>query len=891
MELHSAFLVFLVLNTFLFGTVCLSNVFTTTSTKLDIIRNVPIKVNYGRATKLTGQHLKIKYEKGSMCKISVLKVNPFSSRIGAFVPSVFPCDFDAAAVHYQHFGSMSQSVEKIKLQVRVDTEDDTYLKSFHFTVNIGLYEPFEILKRVENLVVDEIGGLSEPFSENVIGLRYDPVKYNCRVRFLATSNGPPFYGSLVNSSDPNGLGKVDNFKDIPCKDFHDGNLRYAHQRSRRTSNRDYLPFVVELYDKVSSLRVKREFVQIPVRIRRAPENQPPIVNYNDASYSLQVDQLVLTALTPSVLCVEDRETDSDSIVFNITQEYEETDGFLVHTDDPSTPVRTFFQKDVKDLKIAYKASEQLTNTQRMQPIYMEARDSYGAASARFYVIIVIKPMNSFAPRVIRNEVLSMFEGQSRVISRDTLSVRDPDNEAEVEIRVAAGLKNGRLERFGRSVTKLSVSDITERRVRYVHDGSDTISDNIVFHISDGKHSVQVLFVVLIVPRDDRAPQLTYNTGLNVKEGETKMIGQFQLSASDVDSDDTKVTYKIIRSPSAGRIVYRQSDTPPDFADRTRQWQHSSESYERPVVEFTQVDVILGRIFYGHSGAEVFQDMFTFRLIDNAPEPNQSGIKTFIIVVEPVDDLAPTLFPGCPLSMVTREDQSGVFTKKSLRFIDGDSSDEEITYKVTLQPFFTKTAASAGKLYVSKDGRSEVADSFTQKYVNHFKVRYVPSLGFNSIANSKSSPADNKVLFKFDVTDTAGNLVSHQNFSIDLIAVKNKPPTYQANILSVKTGGRSSITLATLNAQDTDNTHEELSFIVKRLPTSGALVNSQSLLNVGSSISLVDIRRGKVAYLHAVSGGGDDDVTDDVIKFMLTDGVNMVGAQLRISKLHLLGFFN
>ena len=44
--------------------------------------------------------------------------------------------------------------------------------------------------------------------------------------------------------------------------------------------------------------------------------------------------------------------------------------------------------------------------------------------------------------------------------------------------------------------------------------------------------------------------MTYNTGLNVKEGETKMIGQFQLSASDIDSDDTKVTYKIIKTPSA-----------------------------------------------------------------------------------------------------------------------------------------------------------------------------------------------------------------------------------------------------------------------------------------------------------------------------------------------------
>jgi len=837
---------------------------------LEILNNTGINVNYGRATELTENNLKVRYEKTNMCTITVVKVNPFSSRIGTFIPSEFPCDFKAGSVYYQHFGSTSRNKETVKLQVRVDTEQETILKPVEFTVNIGLYEPFDILKHVENLVVDEVGGLSESFSDTIIGFRYDNSKQLCRVRFLPAHKGPPFYGSLVNVSDPDSFGHISNSNDISCAELLSGNLRYVHQRSRRTSNRDYLPFVVELHKKSTLSLQKREYIQIPVRIRRAPENQPPIVDYDGASYSLQVDQLVLTALTSSVIRVEDRETDAESIVFNITQVYGPGDGYLVHTDDSSVPVRTFYQRDVTELKIAYKPSGKLSSSQKMQSIYMEARDSYGAASPRFYIIILIKPMSSFAPRVVRNELLTMFEGQSRLISRDVLSIRDPDNEGDVIIRVSNGLRNGRLEMLGKSVTEITVPDINGKRVRYVHDGSDTASDNIVFHISDGKHDLEVLFVIMIVPKDDQPPQLTYNTGLTLDEGDTKMITQFQLSASDVDSDDTKTTYTILDAPSVGKIICRQSQKPKDYESGKQNWTMLNNYYERSAEEFTQVDIILGRIFYRHSGAEVFQDTFTFRLSDNADVPNQSGIKSFIITIDPIDDLSPEPYPGCTFTLDVARNRPGTFTKQSLRYTDGDSSDEEIRYTLLSQPYFEDTRNNAGNLYITRNGHSEVTDSFTQKHINHFKIKYVPHSNFNDNTT--------KVLFNFDVCDPPGNRRPNQTFTIRLNTAKNMPPSYETHVLSVMEKEFSPITIAHLNARDEDSDRDVLAFIIKKLPLYGSLTVNGIMQSVGSSISLTDIHEDSVVYLH--SGGHGN---NDVVKFVLTDQINMVALQLRISE--------
>lgn len=845
-----------------------SSISATKNAVLKIIKDTVVSVNFGRAVMLESKHLQIQHNtKGAKCQVSVLQNNADASMVvGTLIPSVFPCTFKPNAVYYQHYGSMSRSVEVINLQARVDTEQDTTITPFTLTVSVELYKPFEILKNVENLLVDEIGGLSEPLSTSVINFRYNNKRQNCKVRFLPINNGPPYYGSLVNASVANINALALKYRDISCSDFLKGNIRYVHRRSERSANRDYLPLVIEVYDKKTTKMEIQEYVQVPVRIRRAPDNQPPIVNYNEATYSLQVDQMVLTALTPAVLKVEDRETDPDAIIFNITQVYKEQDGFLVHTDDPSVPVRTFYQKDIEDLKIAFKASDNLSTSQRMQQIWMEARDSYGAKSAPFYIIVVIKPTNSFAPQVIRNEKLTMFEGQSRAITREVLNIRDPDNESEVTIVVTSGLNNGRLEMLGIRVDQFTIKDIDSGSLRYVHDGSDTYTDNIVFRISDGKHTLEILFIILIIPQDDQAPRLKYNTGLTLTEGELKIIDQFHLSATDVDSDDTKVKYQIAKHPSTGSIVYRQSTTPENLNEG---WSYIDDNFEKNVSKFYQTDVILGKIFYRHSGNEQFHDYFTLYLLDEVP--NRSGLKTFIINIKSVDDLPPVLQDDCTLTLRTEEGTPVAFSKQTLSYTDGDSIDPELTYKITRQPYFLHLSTSrtrAGKIVAAHDHSKEIQD-FTQSHVNYFKVHFIPS-------NVEIGNLSKTILFHFDVTDGNGNAIRNQTFQILVSPVNNKPPTFITSLLIVQQGGRKNITTSYLNAYDKDTNSSDVSFLLKRQPKQGIVVYKGSKLQLGGAVQFVDISQGHLQYVHDGIETGNDD-----IKFMLSDQRHMGPATLQI----------
>ena len=112
--------------------------------KIDILVKKDIKVPYGRSVALKAEHLAIRYDKTGHCKITVLKNDPFSSRIGSIIPSQFPCDFQPTTIFYQHYGSMTSLNEKVKLQIQLDTQKETIARQIHLNVNVIFDKPLEI---------------------------------------------------------------------------------------------------------------------------------------------------------------------------------------------------------------------------------------------------------------------------------------------------------------------------------------------------------------------------------------------------------------------------------------------------------------------------------------------------------------------------------------------------------------------------------------------------------------------------------------------------------------------------------------------------------------------------------------------------------------------------
>ena len=68
-------------------------------------------------------------------------------------------------------------------------------------------------------------------------------------------------------------------------------------------------------------------------------------------------------------------------------------------------------------------------------------------------------------------------------------IADEDNLSDVTICVQYGLKHGVLDIAG-GTSAFSVADLRSGAVRYIHDGSDSLTDNIIFKVTDGRNEVR-----------------------------------------------------------------------------------------------------------------------------------------------------------------------------------------------------------------------------------------------------------------------------------------------------------------------------------------------------------------------------------------------------------------
>lgn len=86
--------------------------------------------------------------------------------------------------------------------------------------------------------------------------------------------------------------------------------------------------------------------------------------------------------------------------------------------------------------------------------------------------------------------LKLLEGERlRISSRDSLQLADEDNPKSVKVTVEHGLRHGELA-IPDSRDYFTIDDLDRGRVVYIHDGSNTLTDNIIFKASDGKNEVR-----------------------------------------------------------------------------------------------------------------------------------------------------------------------------------------------------------------------------------------------------------------------------------------------------------------------------------------------------------------------------------------------------------------
>lgn len=828
-----------------------------------LVANNGIRVPFGRSVSIDPiNDLVLQVRPGDKCTITVLDSDPLSQKPGQLSPKKFPCEFGPSDVKYSHFGSRSPSKDRVRLQLRYDSQTDTVIIPFMMEVEV-MFTQLEILIKNMPLTVEKLLDMSNPIDKKILEFAYDRNLYQCKVTSLAGPGVLPRYGKLV---DDGKLGKM-----VDCDDLTRMNIRYRHTFRERSPNRDYVPMFVELLDKEGNV-LKQEFFQIMVRIKEGEENTAPKPSFV-AMMMMEVDQFVMTAITPDMLAAEDVESALDDLIFNITSPLSFEEGYIVSTDDRNLPITSFYQSDIRDLKIAYKPPSEDSNSERLFQIEFVVVDTEGAVSDPFAFMIVVKPMNTLAPVVTRNTGQLLYEGQSRPLSTlQNLQISDEDNLNDVQVTVIDGLRHGQLTVIGSRNKFFTPADLDQGAVIYQHDGSDTYSDNIIFRMTDGKHEVEFLFPITVVPTDDEPPIINANTGLILFKNQMMLISTSMLSAADIDSEDSTITF-IIEAPYSviGEVLLRQSDAPEDPS--TWRFNSEDEMYEKAVTEWLQQDITDGKLFYRHIGphnTQAITDQFIFRVQDDNDPPNQSGESSFIIKIFPVDDIPPELYPGTTLQLTVHEYQLTVFRKKFLRYTDLDSDDRDLKYTITQPPTDTdeNSPGILGAIVLTESPNTEVTE-FTQAQINHHKIAYKPP-------DFELGITQHVVQFQYTVEDTAGNSVGGV-FTIFLHPVDNKPPQITNTGFTVLERGTHVITGNELDTTDPDTDRTKISFVLTQPPEHGQILYTFNPLSKGNSFNLDDIAHGRIAFVH-----NGDELTNDLFQIDVSDGVHVVPITVKIT---------
>ena len=575
-----------------------------------VVENRGLVVPLGRSVYVTRDHLKLKVIPGDSCHVTVLHNDPLAQRPGRLMPASFPCHFGDHDVIYSHFGARNPPFDVIRLQIRYDTERETTLIPITLHVEVSFVQ-LEVITRNMPITVDKVRGVSTPIDGHNLEFDFSRDTELCKLSVLPRESGLPRYGLVINDSSV--LQMVD------CDKFLQLGVRYKHNATTSSPDKDYLALVVEIIDPEGSI-VKREYFQILVRILEGRPNRRPEVDYNSA-LTLEVNQFIMTAVTSEILAAEDHETDDSLLIFNITEGLREGQGNFVSTDDRSKHITAFYQKDIEDLKIAYRPPEGDSSVQRNFFITLQIIDSDGAVSDPIVLIILVKPMNTMSPIPTTNEGISLFEGQSRALKYPNLRLSDEDNLKDVTIRVITGLRHGKLE-IPNNRDFFTDKDLRQGLVRYHHDDSDSYSDNIILRASDDRHVIEFLFPIWVFPEDDRAPVVQYNTMLQVKKHEMAEISPFVLSATDADTEDRLIRFVLEPPYSEESIFLRRQYQMPEEAE---EWSLTDGVYEQIVEEFTQGDIDEGNIFYQHIGehsSDFVMDHIRFYVVDTADPPNR-----------------------------------------------------------------------------------------------------------------------------------------------------------------------------------------------------------------------------------------------------------------------------
>ncbi|XP_066504077.1 FRAS1-related extracellular matrix protein 1b [Hoplias malabaricus] len=697
----------------------------------------------------------------------------------------------------------------------------------------------------------------------------------------------PHAGELVKKNSPHDPGT--SVKTFLQKDLFHGLIYYRH--SGEEMFEDSFDFILSDIHEPPNLSDRHTVV---IHVFPVKDQLPEEVSGTVRSITLKETEVIY--ITQSHLHFRAPEHPDSDLMYHIIQPCFSPAkpglpeaGRLFYTESTKTmrkdfmvPVlKSFTQHAVNHHKVAYMPPlEDIGPEPLFVQFIFSVSDQKGGTLTGLVFNITVTPVDNQTPEIFTN-LLRVEEGGGSFLMGEHLLVRDADStEEKIRVQLRTQPQHGTLELQGAVLSEgdsFLLQDLKALKVRYIHDDSETLKDTVGLTITDGINSAHGELLVQILPVNDEPPQLGLGlrSGLSCEEGSRVQITSDYLFATDADSDDTRLTYMLARTPSRGMLQ----------RDRVT------------VDKFSQLDVLNGLIFYLHTGGEIgpdpVSDIVTLIVSDGEsgtidsccqedvvppPVPLHGTLPVYDlnITVLPINNQPPSITIG---NMVVVDEGSSVcLCGGVLTATDTDTKPEQLIFQLESPPqhgFLENTLPSPG---FEKSNAGIRVVSFSQLHLASGFINYVQS------EHKRSEPTVDQ--FTISISD-GDHKSGPMPFYIIINPTNDETPSLQLHNFTVMEGGMKELNPAILNAVDMDAHQDILTITVLMPPAHGTLLNGIYGLDVSRykgmgpellqkslpvhSFTMRALRQGmKIIYMH-----DDTETLKDSFTVQLTDGRHTV----------------
>ncbi|XP_051972193.1 chondroitin sulfate proteoglycan 4 [Xyrauchen texanus] len=497
---------------------------------------------------------------------------------------------------------------------------------------------------------------------------------------------------------------------------------------------------------------------------------------------------------------------------------------------------TFSQKDITNHKLQFELKE-LPHHYARDMFHFQVFSKFAMSGIHEFRISIKADIHNI---VLRNYGLSVLEGKSKVITKAMLFSETPSSRA-VNYTVISNPKHGKLKKTNLSnsstssdiILEFTNKDISDERILYVHDDSETTHDAFTFLASvnalkNKTRSREGTFNISIQLVNDEKPVRVVDKVFHVVRDTQRLLTLEDLCYHDADTDfdDKDLLYTRRKIPN-GELVLVNDTT-------------------HKLYQFHQKDLEARRVLFIHKG--VSYGRFVLFVSDG---------KHYTSTLFEVSAQEPYVKVGNNTGLLVQKGQVAILTSANFSFITNMDvrHEEEFVFEVFLPP-------SHGALYCS----GIKANSFTQHDLKMGHVIYhhddseILADSFNFTIKVKGLHLDASVAIKV-------YLESHQQ----------PPEVIHNNPILMEEGKPVRINEKDLKVIHEDNKPNEIVYAVKVAPTHGFLRLSKvdkdhyhgSKEKPIQSFSQADIDAGHIQYVQTEHGCVNDSFSLNVTNSILT----------------------